>query len=48
MARITYLEDQIALAERLARSVLDALTVERLQAYAADCRRQLAALRGGI
>jgi hypothetical protein len=45
MARITYLEAQIARAERLARSILDTLTVERLQAYAADCRRQLAALR---
>jgi flagellar biosynthesis/type III secretory pathway chaperone len=45
MAQIAYLEDQIARAERLARSVLDRLTTERLQAYAADCRRQLAALR---
>lgn len=45
MARIIYLEDQIALAERLSRSVLDELTVERLQAYAADCRKQLETLR---
>ena len=45
MAQIDYLEDQIARAERLARSVLDTLTTERLQAYAADCRRQLAALQ---
>jgi hypothetical protein len=45
MTRIAYLEDQIARAERLACSILDALTVGRLQAYADDCRRQLAALR---
>ena len=45
MARITYLEEQIACAERLARSILDTLTVNRLQTYAADCRRQLATLR---
>jgi flagellar biosynthesis/type III secretory pathway chaperone len=45
MAQIGYLEDQIERAERLARSVLDRLTTERLQAYAADCRRQLADLR---
>lgn len=46
MTRIAYLEDQIARAERLARSILDTLTAERIQAYAADCRRQLAVLRG--
>jgi hypothetical protein len=45
MARIAYLEEQITRAERLARSILEPLTVERLQAYAADCRRQLAGLR---
>lgn len=45
MARIAYLEDQIARAERLARNILDTVTAERLQAYAADCRRQLAALQ---
>jgi len=45
MAQIAYLEDQIARVERLARNILDTLTVERLQAYAADCQRQLAALR---
>lgn len=48
MARIAYLEEQIARAERLARNVLDTLTVTRLQAYAADCRRQLAALRSEV
>ena len=45
MIRIGYLDDQIARAERLARSILDTLTVGRLQAYADDCRRQLAGLR---
>ena len=45
MGRIAYLEDQIARAERLARGILDPLTVERLQAYLADSRRHLAALR---
>ena len=45
MARIAYLEDQIARAERLARGILDPLTAERLQAYLVDSRRQLAALR---
>ena len=45
MTRIAYLEDQIARAERLACSILDALTVGRLRDYADDCRRQLAALR---
>lgn len=45
MTRIAYLEDQIARAERLVRSIVDTLTVSRLQAYVDDCRRQLAALR---
>jgi hypothetical protein len=45
MTWIAYLKDQIARAERLAGSILDTLTVGRLQAYADDCRRQLAALR---
>jgi hypothetical protein len=41
MARLQYLQRQIELAERLARSALDALTIERLQAYADGCRREL-------
>jgi hypothetical protein len=45
MDRIAYLEDQIARAERLEQNILDTLAVERLQAYAADCRRRVAALR---
>jgi hypothetical protein len=35
-----YLEDQARRAERLARSLLDTVTVERLLAYAAECRTQ--------
>lgn len=45
MDHIAYLKDQIARADRLARSILDAAAAERLQAYADDCRRQLATLR---
>ena len=45
MDRIAHLEDQIARAERLASNILDTLATERLKAYVADCRRQLAALR---
>ena len=40
MNKIEYLLEQAARAERLARSVLDAMTVERLQAFAAECRTQ--------
>ena len=38
MSKIQYLTEQAARAERLARSVLDTVTVERLQAFAAECR----------
>lgn len=44
MARIQYLRDQAARAERLARSVMDTLTAARLQAFAADCHSQAEAL----
>jgi hypothetical protein len=44
MARIDYLREQIARAERLAKSVLDQQTVERLQAFAAECRAELVVL----
>jgi hypothetical protein len=44
MARIDYLREQLARAERLAKAVLDQQTVERLQAYAAECRTELAVL----
>jgi len=39
-----HLEDQARRAERLARSILDAVTVERLTAFAAECREKLRAL----
>jgi hypothetical protein len=44
MTRIEYLQQQAARAERLARSILDAVTVQRLQAFAAECRMQAKAL----
>ena len=40
MSKIEYLQQQAARAERLARDVLDKLTIERLCAYSADCRAQ--------
>ena len=40
MTKIQYLRDQAARADRLARLVIDSLTVERLQDFAADCRVQ--------
>ncbi|QPF94452.1 hypothetical protein [Bradyrhizobium commune] len=44
MTRIDYLKDQLARAERLAKAILDRQTVERLQAYAAECRTELQVL----
>ena len=44
MRKIEYLQQQAARAERLAREVLDKLTVERLQSFAAECRKQAKAL----
>jgi len=44
MNQIEYLQQQAARAERLARDVLDRLTVERLQAFADECRKQIKAL----
>jgi hypothetical protein len=38
MSKIRYLEDQATRAERLARAMLDNVTVERLLAFAAECR----------
>jgi len=40
MTKIQYLKDQAVRAERLARSVMDSLTAERLKAFAAECRAQ--------
>jgi hypothetical protein len=38
MTKFQFLQEQAARAERLARSILDAVTAERLQAFAAECR----------
>ena len=45
MSRIEHLRDQAERAERLAKAIVDALTVERLQAFAAECRSQLEAIQ---
>jgi len=39
MSKIEYLQEQAARAERLAKTVMDALTVQRLQSFAAECRQ---------
>ncbi len=44
MSKIEYLQQQAARAERLAKDVLDKLTVERLQLFAAECRMQIKTL----
>ena len=44
MSKIEYLRQQAARAERLAHGILDAVTVQRLQAFAAECRTQAKAL----
>ncbi|MGJ4998977.1 hypothetical protein ACQR0Z_31445 [Bradyrhizobium sp. HKCCYLS3077] len=44
MTRLHDLEDQIERAERLERSITDALTIERLRHFAAECRREAARL----
>ena len=44
MTRAEYLKEQIARAERLARSILDELAITRLRAFAAECRAELARL----
>lgn len=44
MNKIEYLQQQAARAERLARDVLDKLTVERLQSFAAECREKAKAI----
>jgi hypothetical protein len=44
MDRTEHLHDQISRAERLARGAFDKLTVERLRAFAEECREQLKAM----
>jgi len=43
MSRIEYLRDQAERAERLAKAIMDTVTVERLRAFAAECRGQVEA-----
>lgn len=40
MTELQYLQEQAARAERLARGTLDPVTVERLNAFAAECREK--------
>jgi hypothetical protein len=47
MNRIEYLQDQAARAERLANSSLDKLTLQRLAAFAEECRAQMKGLTEG-
>lgn len=47
MNQIQHLQNQAARAERLARNALDTLTIERLSAFAAECRQQIELLAGG-
>jgi hypothetical protein len=44
MTRMDDLRDQATRAERLACCVTDALTIERLAGFAADCRREMRAI----
>ncbi|WP_426407712.1 hypothetical protein [Bradyrhizobium ganzhouense] len=44
MARIDYLREQVARAERLAKAILDQQTAQRLQALAAECRADMQVL----
>ena len=41
MSKIEYLQEQAAKAERLAKTVMDALTAQRLQSFAAACRQEI-------
>ncbi|SCB47092.1 hypothetical protein GA0061098_101251 [Bradyrhizobium shewense] len=43
---IQYLEDQAARAERLAKRITDTLTIERLQAFADERRREIEVIAG--
>ena len=40
MSKLEHLLQQAARAERLSKAILDALTVERLQLFASQCRTQ--------
>jgi hypothetical protein len=44
MSKIDEFRDQAERAERLAKTIMDTLAVEKLRAFAAECRRQIEAL----
>lgn len=44
MSRIQHLQERATKAEQLAKTMLDALTIERLLAFAAECRDEIARL----
>jgi hypothetical protein len=46
MSKLEHLLQQAARAERLSKAVLDTLTINRLQAFAAECRAEARALPG--
>jgi hypothetical protein len=46
MNTIQYLEDQAARAERLAKRITDALTIEKLLSFADERRREIKAIAG--
>jgi hypothetical protein len=43
MTKIQELQAQAARAERLARSIVDSITIERLLAFASECRQKIQA-----
>jgi hypothetical protein len=47
VSKLEHLLQQAARAERLSKAILDALTADRLQAFAAECRAQAKALETG-
>ena len=44
MDRIEFLKEQIARCDRLTQSIMDVLTVERLQHFSVQCRQELTTL----
>ncbi|WFU74698.1 hypothetical protein [Bradyrhizobium sp. CB2312] len=46
MNKIQYLEDQAARAERLAKRITDALTIEKLLTFAGERRREIELIAG--
>ncbi|MGL9621129.1 hypothetical protein QRQ56_24235 [Bradyrhizobium sp. U531] len=46
MKTIQYLEDQAARAERLAKRITDTLTIEKLETFAVERRREIEVIAG--